>query len=176
MKRLLWVVCITIFAIAGYAAAADFPSKPLTHIIPAKAGGGFDRSSRVLAAGWEKILGKPIKFEYIPGASGMIGFGKLMTKPADGYTTIMTTIAMQAMNINVGTSKFGWKEIGFVGNLLSDPNVLLVHKDSPYKTVGDFIAAGKKADKPLTISTSHPKAVSTLAANILIELTGINAF
>jgi tripartite-type tricarboxylate transporter receptor subunit TctC len=105
----------------------------------------------------------------------MIGFGKLMSKPADGYTTIMTTIAMQAMNINVGTSKFGWKEIGFVGNLLSDPNVLLVHKDSPYETVGDFIAAAKKAPKPLTISTSHPKAVSTLAARILIELTGINA-
>jgi len=174
MKKLLWVL-ITIFAFTGYAVAADFPAKPLTHIIPAKAGGGFDRSSRVLSAGWEKILGKPIKFEYLPGASGMIGFGKLMSKPADGYTTIMTTIAMQAMNIKVGKSKFGWKEIGFVGNLLSDPNVLLVHKDSPYKNIADFLAAGKKATKPLIISTSHPKAVSTLAANILIELTGINA-
>ena len=174
MKKLLWV-SIVIFLFVGYANAGGFPTKPLTHIIPAKAGGGFDRSSRVLSAGWEKILGKPIKFEYVPGASGMIGFGKLMSKPADGYSTIMTTIAMQAMNINVGTSKIGWKEIGFVGNLLSDPNVLLVHKDSPYKTVGDLIEAGKKASKPLTISTSHPKAVSTLAAKILIELTGMNA-
>ena len=125
--------------------------------------------------GWEKVLGQPVKFDYSPGASGMIGFGKLMSRPSDGYTTIMTTIAMQAMNVNTGVSKVDWKDIGFVGNLITDPNVLLVHKDSPYKTVQEFIEAGKKAKKPLTISTSHPKAVSTLAARILIKLTGINA-
>jgi len=175
MKKALVITMVVLFALVGVIWAGGFPQKPITHIIPAKAGGGFDRSSRVLATGWEKILGQPIKFDYAPGASGMIGFGKLMSKPADGYTTIMTTIAMQAMNINTGVSKYSWKEIGFVGNLITDPNVLLVHKDSPYKTIQDFIKAGKKASKPLTISTSHPKAVSTLAARILIKLTGINA-
>jgi len=175
MKK-AWIISMAVlFALVGITWAGGFPQKPITHIIPAKAGGGFDRSSRVLAIGWEKILGQPIKFDYAPGASGMIGFGKLMSRPADGYTTIMTTIAMQAMNINTGVSKYSWKEIGFVGNLITDPNVLLVHKDSAYKTIGDFIKAGKKASKPLTISTSHPKAVSTLAARILIKLTGINA-
>ena len=174
MKTLSYLL-LAIFVIVGTAVAADFPAKPITHIVPAKAGGGFDRSSRVLAVGWEKILGQPVKFDYSPGASGMIGFGKLMSKPADGYTTIMTTIAMQAMNVNTGVSKFGWEDIGFVGNLITDPNVVLVHKESPYNSIQDFIAAGKKAEKPLTISTSHPKAVSTLAAKILIELTGINA-
>jgi len=174
MKKTVLVLAAA-FCLLGTAWAAEFPDKPITHIIPAKAGGGFDRSSRVLSVGWEKILGQPIKFDYAPGASGMIGFGKLMSKPADGYTTIMTTISMQAMNINTGVSKFGWEEIGFVGNLITDPNVLLVHKDSPYKTIQDFIEAGRKAEKPLTISTSHPKAVSSLAAKILIELTGIKA-
>ncbi len=175
MKKITLLAFAAVFALAGAALAGGFPDKPITHIIPAKAGGGFDRSSRVLAVGWEEILGQPIKFEYVPGASGMIGFGKMMSRPADGYTTIMTTIAMQAMNISTGLSKFNWDQIGFVGNLITDPNVLLVHKESPYQSVQDFIAAGKKAQKPLTISTSHPKAVSTLAANILIKLTGINA-
>ncbi len=175
MKRALIITLSIFLAWTGVVLAGTFPDKPITHIIPAKAGGGFDRSSRVLAVTWEKILGQPIKFVYVPGASGMIGFGKLMSQPADGYTTIMTTIAMQAMNINTGVSKFDWKDIGFVGNLITDPNVLLVYKDSPYKTVQDFIEAGRKATKPLTISTSHPKAVSTLAAKILIKLTGINA-
>ena len=156
MKKLLALTLILLMALTG-TALAEFPEKPITHIIPAKAGGGFDRSSRVLSVGWEAILGQPVKFEYLPGASGMIGFGKLMSRPADGYTTIMTTIAMQAMNVNTGVSKFGWDEIGFVGNLITDPNVLLVHNDSPYKTIQDFIEAGKKAEKPLTISTSHPR-------------------
>lgn len=174
MRKFAAFSLIIVLVLTG-TALAGFPDKPLTHIIPAKAGGGFDRSSRVLATVWEKFLEQPIKFEYLPGASGMIGFGKLMANPADGYTTIMTTVAMQAMNVNTGVSKYGWDEIGFVGNLITDPNLLLVHKDSPYKTVQEFIEAGKKAEKPLTISTSHPKAVSTLAAKILIELTGINA-
>ncbi len=164
-----------LFMFTGAAIAGDFPVKPITHIIPAKAGGGFDRSSRVLSMGWEDILGKPVTFDYSPGASGNIGFGKMLSKPSDGYTTIMTTIAMHAMNVNTGKAKAGWDKIGFVGNLITDPNVLLVHKDSPYTSVQAFIDAGKTAKKPLTISTSHPKAVSTLAANILIELTGINA-
>ena len=174
MKKLSFVVAL-VFLYTSVALAADFPSKPITHIVPAKAGGGFDRSSRVQAMGWEEILGQPITFDYSPGASGAIGFGKLMARPSDGYTTIMTTIAMYAMNVNTGTAKAGWDEVGFVGNLITDPNVLLVHNDSPYKSIEEFIAAGKVAKKPLTISTSHPKAVSTLAAKILIELTGINA-
>ncbi len=174
MKRLIFIL-IVVFGITGLALAGDFPTKPITHIIPAKAGGGFDRSSRVVAAGWEKILGQPIKFAYLPGASGMIGFQKMMSQPSNGYTTIMTTIAMQAMNINTGASKYEWKQIGFIGNLIADPNVILVHKDSPWKTINDLIEAGRKAEKSLTISTSHPKAVSTLAAQIFIKLTGINA-
>jgi len=174
MKKTLILLAV-LLCFVGTVIAGGFPEKPITHVIPAKAGGGFDRSSRVIAVGWEKILGQPVKFDYAPGASGMIGFGKLMSKPADGYMTIMTTIAMQSMNVNTGVSKYSWKDIGFVGNLITDPNVVLVHKDSAYKTIQDFIEAGKKATKPLTISTSHPKAVSTLAAKILIDLTGINA-
>lgn len=174
MKKLGFAFTVLFFFVS-IVSAADFPTKPITHIVPAKAGGGFDRSSRVLAMGWEGLLGEPITFDYSPGASGAIGFGKMMSKPADGYTTIMTTIAMYAMNVNTGAAKDGWDKVGFVGNLITDPNVLLVHKDSEFSTIEEFIAAGLKAEKPLTISTSHPKAVSTLAARILIDLTGINA-
>ncbi|MFH0896304.1 MAG: tripartite tricarboxylate transporter substrate binding protein [Bacteroidota bacterium] len=174
MKK-IGIIMSVLFFFAGMVFAGDFPSKPITHIIPAKAGGGFDQSSRVLAMGWEELLGQPVTFDYSPGASGAIGFGKMMSRPSDGYTTIMTTISMYAMDVNSGTAKVGWDEVGFVGNLIVDPNVLLVHKDSGYNTVADFIKAGENAEKPLTIATSHPKAVSTLAAKILIKLTGINA-
>lgn len=174
MKKLVFIAAVALFC-ASTVTAGDFPTKPITHIVPAKAGGGFDRSSRVLAMGWEEILGKPVTFDYSPGASGNIGFGKMLSKPSDGYTTIMTTIAMHAMNVNTKTTKADWDQVGFVGNLITDPNVLLVHNESKYATIEDFIEAGKSAEKPLTISTSHPKAVSTLAAKILIELTGINA-
>jgi tripartite-type tricarboxylate transporter receptor subunit TctC len=174
MKKLV-VILAAIFCSVAWSMAEAFPDKPITHIIPAKAGGGYDMSSRALTAGWEKILGQPITFDYAPGASGMIGFGKMMSKPSDGYTTIMTTISMQAISINIGESKWDWNQIGFIGNLITDPDVILVHKDAPWKTINDLIEYGKKANKPLTISTSHPKAISTLAAQVFIKMTGVNA-
>ena len=58
--KMLSYLFLAIFLITGTAMAADFPTKPITHIVPAKAGGGFDRSSRVLALGWEKILDQPV--------------------------------------------------------------------------------------------------------------------
>ncbi len=176
MKKLI-IFLLVLFLIPSMSMGAEDSAapKPLHHIIPAKAGGGFDRSSRALTAVWTEILGEPIEFSFEPGMSGGIGFGKLMARPADGFTTIMTTISMHAMNVNTGMVLDGWQNIGFIGNLITDPNVLLVHVDSPYKTINDFIEAGKTAKTPLKISTSHPKAVSTLAARILIELTGINA-
>ncbi len=66
MKRFSLVIAL-VFLCSSLSVAGNFPTKPITHIVPAKAGGGFDRSSRVLAMGWEDILGKPVTFDYSPG-------------------------------------------------------------------------------------------------------------
>lgn len=151
-----------------------YPTKPLNHIVPAAAGGGFDRSSRIASGPWEKKLGVPIKFSYLPGASTLIGIGKMLTM-ADGYATSITTISMLYLAIALQKPKFGWKDLAFVGNLATDPNHLMVHKDAPWKTPQEFVEAGRKAKSPLKISTSHPTAENTLASKIFIQLTGINA-
>ncbi|MBW2148620.1 MAG: hypothetical protein JRG73_06840 [Deltaproteobacteria bacterium] len=152
----------------------DFPTKPLNHIIPARAGGGFDRSSRVAAMAWEKNLGVPIKFSYLPGGSTLIGFNKMLTI-TDGYATSITSISMLYLAMEIQKPKFGWKDLAFVGTLIVDPNQIMVHKDAPWKDAREFIEAGRKAKTPLKISTSHPNANNTLAAVIFIKLSKINA-
>lgn len=152
----------------------DFPTKPINHIIPSTPGGGFDASSRLLAMAWEKKLGVPIKFTHLPGGSTVIGVGKMVATP-DGYTTSITTISMLWLALEIQKPQFSWDEIAFIGNLATDPNMLMVHKDAPWKTAREFIAAGKKAKTPLKIATSHPTANNTLAAKIFIHLSGINA-
>jgi len=160
----------------GYGAEKpkDFPTKPLNHIIPSTPGGGFDGSSRVAAMAWEKKLGVPIKFSHLPGGSTVIGVGKMLTT-TDGYTTSITTISMLYLALEIQKTKFTWKDIAFIGNLATDPNQIMVHKDAPWKTAREFIQEGKKAKTPLKISTSHPTANNTLAAKIFIQLSGINA-
>jgi len=158
----------------GAARPKDFPTKPLNHIVPARAGGGFDRSSRIAAMVWEKNLGVPIKFSYLPGGSTLIGFSKMLTI-TDGYATSITSISMLYLAIEIQKPKFGWKDLAFIGNLITDPNMIMVQKDSPWNTAREFIEAGRKAKTPLKIATSHPNANNTLAARIFIELSKINA-
>ena len=152
----------------------DFPTKPLNHIVPAAAGGGFDRSARVASTPWEKNLGVPIKFSYLPGGSTLIGMAKMLTI-TDGYGTCITTISMLYLAIEIQKPKFGWKDLAFVGNLATDPNHLMVHKDAPWKTAREFVEAGRQAKTPLKIATSHPTAENTLASKIFIQLSKINA-
>ncbi len=177
MKRLSLILIIILLAVST-SFAGDFPNKPITLIVPAKAGGGFDITSRVAAAGWEKILGHPMKFVYLPGASTMIGFSRLMASPSDGYTIIVTSILMHAMAVadNEANAKLcGWDKVAFVGNVIADPDVLLVNNESSWNTLDDFINAGKNAKDPLIISTPYAKSVGQLASQILISETGINA-
>ncbi|WP_022849631.1 Bug family tripartite tricarboxylate transporter substrate binding protein [Limisalsivibrio acetivorans] len=155
--------------------AEDFPSKPINHIVPAKAGGGWDRSSRVLAEAWEPVLGQPVKFSFSPGASGQIGFGKIRAAKPDGYTTIMMTISMQAMVVKYGKPAADFNDIGFVGNVISDPDCVLIHKDSPWNNLDEFVDHVRNAKEPVTISASHPIASNTFAARVFLELIGGNA-
>ena len=150
----------------------DFPTKPLNHIVPSTPGGGFDGSSRVAAMAWEKKLGVPIKFTHLPGGSTVIGVGRMVNSP-DGYTTSITTISMLDLALRIQKAPFTWNDIIFIGNLATDPNQLMVHKDAPWRTAREFIEAGKKTSTPLKISTSHPTANNTLAAKIFIQLSGI---
>jgi tripartite-type tricarboxylate transporter receptor subunit TctC len=152
----------------------DFPTKPLNHIGPAQAGGGFDRGSRIASIVWEKKLGVPIQFSYLPGGSTLIGLNKMLTM-TDGYTTSITSISMLYLAIEIQKPKFGWEDLAFLGTLLIDPNQIMVHKDAPWKTAMEFVEAGRKAATPLKISTSHPNADNTLAANVFIQLSKINA-
>jgi len=72
-------------------AADDFPTKPIKIVVPFKAGGGMDVSTRFLATKGEDYFGQPIVVENRPGGSGLIGAGEVASAPADGYTLLATT-------------------------------------------------------------------------------------
>lgn len=178
MKRVIAIALLAAAAatLSPMSALAAYPDKPITHIVPAKAGGGWDRSSRIVTDQWGDTMGQPIKFSYVPGASGMIGMKKLATTGQDGYQTGIITFNMvnMAARFQKGTG-ISWDNLAFVGNIITDQDAIFVHKDSEFKTLADLVAYGKTSDKPLRVGTAHPTAVSTLAALLFIEKTGINA-
>ena len=152
----------------GGGQADTFPSKDLTLIVQAAAGGGSDLSSRALATALEPILGKSIVVENRPGASGSTAMLYVKDQPADGYTIGFgpVEIAMLgSMNYDIKPSDFD-----LLGQIMLGPGALSVPANSPYNTLAEFVEAAKA--KPMTVANSGAGSIWELGALILADQTG----
>jgi tripartite-type tricarboxylate transporter receptor subunit TctC len=93
MRKWLTMMAAAVLApgSAGMAAAQDYPTHPVTMIVPFPAGGATDTLARFLAEKMRPILGQPIIIEDVAGAAGSIGVGRAVRSPADGYTLSIGT-------------------------------------------------------------------------------------
>lgn len=173
---LITLTCVVLIGLGGSLAQADqFPSKPLTHLVPGPAGGVYDRVSRALTAGWEVILGQPIKYVYFPTGQGAAAWDKLASAPADGYTTMITSLSQHTLDILSGRSGHAWAEAALIGAAAVDPKVILVPSASPFNSADQFITAAKTADPPLTLAASSAGRLGNMAARTIIGQIGLQA-
>ncbi len=93
MRRLLTLMAAALLGLAGngIAAAQDYPTRPITMIVPFPAGGATDTLARYLAERMRDVLGQSIIIENIAGAAGSIGVGRAVRSPPDGYTLSIGT-------------------------------------------------------------------------------------
>lgn len=146
----------------------EFPSKDLTLIVQAAAGGGSDLSSRALATALEPILGVSIVVENRPGASGSTAMLHVKDQPADGYTIGFgpVEIAMLgSMNFDIHPSDFD-----MLGQIMLGPGVLSVPADSPYDTLQDFVDAAQTQE--MTVANSGAGSIWELAGASIADVTG----
>jgi len=124
------------------AAAQSYPSRPITLIVPWGAGGGTDATARIIGSLLEKELGQPVTVVNRTGGSGVVGHAAIASSPPDGYTIGMATVEIAMMHWQGLTELTGasYTPIGLVN---ADPAGVQVRADSPYKTVGELLAAIK---------------------------------
>jgi tripartite-type tricarboxylate transporter receptor subunit TctC len=93
MRKWLTVVVATLFGLGwtAPAAAQDYPTRPVTMIVPFPAGGATDTLARFLGEQMRAVLGQPVIIENMAGAAGSIGVGRAVRSPADGYTLSIGT-------------------------------------------------------------------------------------
>ncbi len=169
-----WAVVLATTAGAALA-EPGFPSKPVHIFVPYAAGGGVDVLTRTLGEVVSKQWGQSVVVENRPGAGGVIASQAVATSAPDGYTLIMVASGH-------ATNPFLYPKIPYdtfkdftpISLLASSPNILLVRADSPFKTVGDVIAAAKA--KPGSLSFAHAgSGTSThLAGELLKSLAKID--
>lgn len=136
-------------------AAADFPNKPITLIVPFGAGGGSDTLARTVAATAATYLGQPLLIEMRPGASGVIGTTEFVrsAKP-DGYELIITgTGATLAMPHAQEVAYKPIDDFEFIIGYTLATEVIAVRADFPAKDMKEFIQYVK--DNPGTVKLGH---------------------
>jgi tripartite-type tricarboxylate transporter receptor subunit TctC len=131
-------------AFAGSAQAQQFPTRPVTLIVPWPAGGSTDIGMRALANATEKHLGQPIVIENRAGAGGTIGPGGMASsaKP-DGYTVSQLPITVFRMPFIQKTSFDPTKDFTYIIHVTGYTFGVVVKSDSPWKTFQEFLADAK---------------------------------
>jgi len=145
-----------------------WPSKPITYVVPFPASGTTDILARLIGQKLGPALDTTIVIENKGGAGGSIGSEAAARAPADGYTLLGGTISSHAINVSL-YPKLGYdpiKSFSPVALIGSNPVVLIVKADSPYKTLQDILNAAKA--KPKTISSAS--AGSGTSQHMTLEL------
>ncbi len=149
----------------GNAFAAGFPDGDISVTVPTRAGGGADRNLRAFTGIWKKYLDTTFKPDFKPGASGRVGYEFYMgKKEANGQNLLFGNMGPEFLNWVVKPPTFALEDLTYFARVDTDPGAIFVRADSPFKTIDDVVAAGKK--RTLNVSTSrlaHPASVGILA-------------
>ena len=164
-------------AIAATAVSAqDFPSRPITIIVPQPPGGGTDIISRIVAQQLSVQLGKPVVVENKPGAGTVVGTDAAAKAAPDGYTLLAGLTANMAVNPSM------FKHLGYdpvrdftpVGMMAEFPFVLVVSKTFPAKSVKELIALAKEKPGQINFASAGNGSGQHLSAELFKLMAGID--
>ncbi len=156
-------------------AVAQYPSKPITFIAPAAAGGDADLSGRNLAQHAQKFLNnQPILVVNRPGASTAIGSMAVRTAAPDGYTLLIARTASHAILPAVDTKvPYKWNEFTMLSLLELNPYVCAVKGDSPIKSMRELVEQMRQSPGKLNFAASGIGTIQNFGPQYLFTLAGL---
>ena len=153
-------------------AAAEYPEREITVIVPWAAGGGTDLITRFLADLMEKNLGKPVVVINKPGGGGLVGFKQLAAAKPDGYTLGITTNSM-LLHKYAASSYLDWRELAPIALHNNDPAGFTVKIDAPWKTIKEALDYARANPMKMRVANSGPGAIWHVAAALLGSKTEV---
>jgi tripartite-type tricarboxylate transporter receptor subunit TctC len=148
LTRMLWLPALALIGvgIAAPAIAQDYPTRPITLVVPYAAGGGNDTMARIVADKMSRTLGQQIVIENRAGAGGTIATRQVAKSAPDGYTLVIGGTGTLAVNptlyANIGYDpRKDFAPIGLIG---TSALVVLVHPSVPAKSIRELIDLARK--------------------------------
>jgi len=163
-----------VLTLAPAAQAADYPSRPITLIVPFAAGGPTDVVARTLGAELSKELGQPIVVENRTGAGGTLAAAYVANAEPDGYTYLIHHNGMATATALYSNLKFDpLKSYAYVGEVVDVPMTLLGRKNLPPANMAEFIEYARANADKINLANAGPGAVSQLCGSLLQQALGV---
>ena len=162
-------------AFAGTATAADdYPSRPMTMVVPFAAGGPTDVLARVLGAHMSKTLGQQVVVENPGGGGGSIGSARVARSDPDGYTMVMGNLGSHAAAVGIydNLPYDPVKDFEPVMLIGTTPMVVVVNRDLPVKSLNELVAYAKTNPGKVGYGTAGKGSIGHLAGISFNQLTG----
>ena len=157
------------------AQAQDYPTRPITLIVPFAAGGSSDVNARLIAERMSQQLGQPIVIENIGGAGGAVALARVAQAVPDGYTIVQgnsgTNTAVYLFTPDV---KFAPSDFAPIGMFNKSSAVVAIRKNFPAQTLAEFIAHAKQNPGLLNIGHSGIGSQNYLFCKAFIQAAGID--
>lgn len=171
--RFLLAAIALIFA--NVASAQDYPSRPITIVVPFAAGGAADTIGRIMADGMSKYIGQPVVVENVAGVGGAIGSARVKNARPDGYTIGLGSMGTHAASVSVNPRlPFDPRtDFDYLGLVSATPNTLFVRKDFPASTLKEYVAYAKANGKDLKLGHSGIGSAPHITIVLLTQLIGV---
>src|SRR6184192_3207511 len=164
MRRTVLAALIALMSFGGNALADNFPSHPITIVVPFSAGGPSDAMTRILAERMKTTLGEAVLVENVTGAGGSVGVGRAVRSPPDGYTISFGHLGTHVANGAI--YKLGYdlvNDLEPVVLLPSNPMVIVSKNAVPAKSLPELLAWLKSQPQPATAGTAGAGSGSHVA-------------
>lgn len=168
------IACLLAFGAA--ANAQNYPSRPITMVIPFAAGGPTDVLGRVVAARMSEILGQQVVVENVGGAGGQNGSKRVADAQADGYALVVGTVGTHAQGQTLYKKPLYNAVTDFtpVALLAEVPIALITRKDLPAGNLKEFVAYAKANQDKMTFGSAGPGSATHLGCVVANTVLGLN--
>ena len=176
MKSVVRVACLLVCVLpAAPAVSQSFPVKPLRIVVPFSAGGPTDITARFIAPRMTELLGQSIVIDNRAGATGIIGAELVAKSPPDGYTLLMATASVVAINM-VTYSKLPYdtlRDFQPLTPIMTTATILVVHPSVPARSLKDLVALAKARPGQITMASAGTGGTLHLPIEMLMKSAGI---
>jgi tripartite-type tricarboxylate transporter receptor subunit TctC len=176
VSKLIGPVVAGLVALTGSALAQNYPTRPITMVIPFAAGGPTDVLGRVIAAKMGESLGQQVVVENVTGAGGQTGSKRVADAQPDGYSFLIGTVGTHAQSQTLYKKPLYNSQTDFTpaGLIAQVPIALIARKDLPVKDFKEFVAYAKANQAKMQFGSAGAGSATHLGCVLLNYIIGVN--